>query len=82
MLNQKDLLEKIRPAFVKVLEHEDFVLTENSTTNDIDGWSSLTHMMIISEIESDFNIKFKLIDLMRMENVGDLIVAIQNSQNL
>jgi len=45
---------------------------------DVDGWESITHMMIISEIEKAFKIKFKLMDLMNMNNVGDLIKTIES----
>ena len=74
-----NILGKIKPIFAKILEHDNFELTESTTTEDVDGWDSLTHMMIISEIEEDFNIKFKLLDLMSMENIGDLVQAIKSN---
>ncbi|GAL90621.1 hypothetical protein JCM19538_386 [Jejuia pallidilutea] len=37
--------------------------------------------MIISDIEKSFNIKFKLMDLMNMDTVGDLIKAIDKELN-
>jgi len=68
---------KVKEAFVTVLEHSNFELTENTTANDVDGWESITHMMIITEIEERFGIKFKLMDLMHMNNVGDLLRSIE-----
>lgn len=76
-MNKEDILFKVRAAFVTVLEHENFQLDESTTANDVDGWESITHMMIIEEVEKSFNIKFKLMDLMNMNNVGDLITSIQ-----
>ncbi|TGV03928.1 acyl carrier protein [Flavivirga rizhaonensis] len=78
-MTTEDIYEKIKPVFSKVLEHNNFELTESTNTNDVDGWGSLTHMIIIEEIEKVFNIKFKLLDLMTMENVGDLVNAIKSS---
>lgn len=78
-MNKEDILKKIKPVFVKVLEHDNFQLTEATTTEDVDGWGSLTHMIIVEEIEKEFNIKFKLLDLMTMENVGDLVNAIKSN---
>lgn len=78
-MDNKDIFEKITPIFIKVLEHDNFELTETTTTDDVDGWGSLTHMVIIEEIEKEFNIKFKLMDLMTMDNVGDLIKSIKSS---
>ncbi|WP_062059404.1 acyl carrier protein [Aquimarina longa] len=77
-MNKEEILLKVEEAFVVVLEHKNFKLTDDTTANDVDGWESITHMMIISEIEKVFNIKFKLMDLMNMNNVGDLIKTIQS----
>lgn len=77
-MNKEEILFKVRAAFVMVLEHENFILNEATTADDVDGWESITHMMIISEIENQFNIKFKLMDLMNMNNVGDLIRCIKS----
>ena len=53
-------------------------LTDTTTADDVDGWESITHMMIICEIEKTFNIKFKLMDLMNMNSVGDLLESIES----
>lgn len=80
-MNKEEIIAKVKDAFVKVLEHENFELTDTTTADDVDGWESITHMMIISEVEKQFDIKFKLMDLMNMNNVGDLIQTIKKELN-
>ncbi len=77
-MNKEEIFEKVKSALITVLEHENFKLTEKTTAHDVEGWESITHMMIISEIESNLGIKFKLMDLMNMNNVGDLVSMIQS----
>ena len=77
-MNREEILNGIRQAFVKVLEHDNFELSDDTTARDVDGWESITHMLIITEIENGFDIKFKLMDLMNMENIGDLIKAVES----
>ncbi|WP_108868382.1 acyl carrier protein [Aquimarina aquimarini] len=77
-MSKDEILSKVKEAFVSVLEHDNFQLTDETTADDVDGWESVTHMMIISEVEKIFNIKFKLMDLMNMNNVGDLIKTIES----
>lgn len=77
-MNREEILSKVRTAFVSILEHENFQLSDETTANDVDGWESITHMMIITEVEKVFDIKFKLMDLMNMNNVGDLINTIES----
>lgn len=81
-MKDQEILEKVTKSFSTVLEHHNFTLTESTTADDVDGWESITHMMIINHIEKSFNIKFKLMDLMNMDSVGDLINAIQKELNL
>ncbi len=78
-MTRDDILKKIKPIFIKVLEHDNFELTYTTTTEDVDGWGSLTHMVIIEEIEKDFDINFKLLELMGMDNIGDLINSIKSN---
>jgi acyl carrier protein len=59
--------------FKKVFNNPQIVLKDELTANDIEKWDSLTHMILISEIESLFQIKFKLKDLNKMNNVGKMI---------
>ncbi len=75
-MSREEILSKVKEAFVSVLEHENFELADETTADDVDGWESITHMMIITEVEKVFNIKFKLMDLMNMNNVGDLLNTI------
>ncbi len=77
-MDREEILEKVTIAFSSVLEHNNFQLKNETTADDVDGWESITHMMIISEIEKTFNIKFKLMDLMNMNSVGDLLNTIES----
>ena len=77
-MNREEILEKVTAAFSSILEHNNFQLKNETTADDVDGWESITHMMIISEIEKTFSIKFKLMDLMNMNSVGDLLNTIES----
>ena len=72
-MNKEEILVTIKESFFRVLEHNNFELNEMTTAKDVDGWESITHLLIMNDVEKSFNIKFKLMDLMSMENVGDLI---------
>ncbi len=76
-MKKQEILKKIEEALTTTLEHNNFELTEKTTAEDVDGWESVTHMMIISELENTLSIKFKLMDLMNMNNVGDLMRIIE-----
>ncbi len=81
-MSREEILIKVNKVFSGVLEHNNFELTNTTTAEDVDGWESITHMMIITEIEKTFDIKFKLMDLMNMNSVGDLLNCIETELSI
>lgn len=77
-MSREEILSKVKEAFITVLEHDNFELRDETTADDVDGWESVTHMMIITEVEKSFGIKFKLMDLMNMNDIGDLLNTIES----
>lgn len=77
-MNREEVIDKLTFIFRKEFSDETLILTDELTAADIDNWDSLTHMILISEIENAFSIKFKLKELNKMHNVGDLINFIES----
>lgn len=75
-----EIEEKIRLILVSLLKHERFEMRDELSASEVDGWDSLSHMLIISEIEARYNIKFKLKELNKLNSIGSLIEVV--SQNL
>jgi acyl carrier protein len=46
------------------------------TANDIDGWDSLSHVNLITAVESGFKLRFAVNEIMAFKNIGDLHRAI------
>jgi acyl carrier protein len=59
-----------------VFGDEKLLLTDELSALDVENWDSLSHMLLIAEVESSFAIKFRLKDLNKMANVGDMIAII------
>jgi acyl carrier protein len=68
--------EKLQNIFRTVFSNESLVIKEEMSASDISEWNSLNHMILVSEVENTFSIKFKLKDLNKMRNVGDMIELI------
>jgi len=72
-MNKIEITAKLTLLFRKIFSNDSLILSNELTANDVENWDSLTHMLLITEIESSFSIKFKLKDLNKMRNVGDMI---------
>ena len=75
-MEKPEITEKLTRVFRKVFNNEQLELKDELTANDVSGWDSLSHMILISEIETIFSIRFKLKELNKMRNVGDMVEMI------
>ena len=73
-----ELLEILNGIFRKVLKRDDVTLTESTTAQDVDGWDSLTNMVLLTEIEKKFGVRFSFRERVKLKNVGDLCHTIMN----
>ena len=72
-MEKTEIREKIKEVLISVLNHDNFEMIDELSAKDVDGWDSLTHMIIITEIESLFSVRFKLKELNKLNNLGNLI---------
>lgn len=77
-MERTEIIEKVRKILVDVLKHENFEMKDSLSASDVDGWDSLTHMIIVTEIEKVFGIKIKLRELNKLNNMGDLLELVSS----
>ena len=80
-MERKELMAELEKIFAEALQEEQVTLTDETTAADVEGWDSVSNMIIISEVEKHFGLKLKLREIIRMKNVGalcDLIVEKTN----
>jgi acyl carrier protein len=75
-MERTEILDKLTVIFRSVFNDQSINLTNEVTANDVENWDSLTHMLLITEIENTLSIKFRLKELNKMRNVGDMIEII------
>lgn len=77
-MERNELLEKITEIFRDVMVNDDIVLTEETTSYDIEEWDSVSHIQLIDEVEQKFGIKFTAKEMLAWEDVGEFMDAIQS----
>lgn len=74
-MTEKDIFEKLEEVFADVFD-EDIKLTAETTAEDVEDWDSLTHITLISAVEAEFGIRFKMKEVSSMKNVGEMVAII------
>ena len=76
-MERKEILEKLQTVYRDILDDEEIVLTEEKTADDIEDWDSITHVQIVAEIQTVFDVKFSAKEILLWESVGDIVDAIE-----
>ena len=72
------IFKNLTPILRTTFQNELLVLTNELSAKDLENWDSLTHMLLKTEIEKSFSIKFKLKELSKMRNVGEIVDVIKS----
>ena len=73
-----EMLQRVNNVFKIIFKNENLIISEQTCSDDIDGWDSLRHINLISMLEQEFQIEFDIDEIVVMENVGDMIRIIES----
>ena len=76
-MKKEEIVNNLTSIFHEIFSDNSIVLRDDMTANDVDNWDSLTHMLMITKVEEVFGIRFKLKELNKLKQVGDLIAVIE-----
>ena len=71
------MLEKIIEIVATTCEVDKSEVTENSTVGDFPAWDSMGHLAILNAIEEAFDISFEPEEMMELEDVSDIVKAVE-----
>lgn len=72
---------RVQNVFNEVFERDDFILTNDTTAEEVEEWDSLSHIQFIVGLENEFGVKFALGELQSLRNVGDAYNLINTKIN-
>ena len=76
-MSNEEISGKVQEIFREVFQEPALILRPELTAGDVEKWDSLTHLTMIAKVEEAFGFRFKLKEMMKLKNVGDMINVIQ-----
>jgi acyl carrier protein len=73
--------ERVIKIIAKAIDVESNIIDEDTAIGDFPNWDSMGQLVIITSLEKEFEIKFDPEDIMDLEDVGDMISAIEEYTN-
>ena len=81
-MNREEVLIRVQEVFRKIFDKPEMMITDIMSPKDIKKWDSLNHVILISEIEKEFKIRFELQDMLESRNVGTICETILRLKNI
>ena len=76
-MTREEIMEKVNEIFRDVFDDEDLIITDSTNSDDIEDWDSLEHISLIISMEKEFNLKFDIKEVNKLENVGQMVDMIR-----
>ena len=73
----KDLFKIVNEIFIDVFDDNSPIIKEDTNADDIEDWDSLANINLVVAMEKEFNLKFNINDIEKLNNVGDMIDLIK-----
>lgn len=73
-----EVLQRLQPIFRDVLDLPSLTVGPEDNAATVEGWDSLAHINLVTNIQQEFKIKFALGELAELKNVGDMIDLIRH----
>lgn len=76
-MKRNEILAKLTPIFRTAFNDDTIELDEDMTTDDFDNWDSVTQMILVSMVEKEFDIVFKLREVGMLDSVEAFVDGIE-----
>lgn len=72
-----DTFEKVIEIVAATCEVDKSEVTGDSTVGDFPAWDSMGHLAILTAVEENFEISFEPEEMMELEDVNDIVNAVE-----
>ena len=73
--------EQLTPIARKVFANDSITLDDSMSAENVENWTSLSFMQLLTEIETQFGFKFKMMEILRLQTMGAIIDSIAQHTN-
>ena len=72
------MLNKLNSIISKVMDVPESEINDQSSPENIESWDSFHGLVLVDELENNFNVKFTIEEVSDVQNVGDIKRHIKN----
>ena len=76
-MTREEIISQMTPIAQAMLKDDTLVISDDLSAANVPTWTSLSFMMLLTEIENHFGFKFKMMEILKLQNMGAIINSIQ-----
>lgn len=76
-MTREEIISQLTPIAQSMLKDDTLVISDDLSAANVPTWTSLSFMMLLTEIENHFGFKFKMMEILKLQNMGAIIDSIQ-----
>ena len=80
-MTREEVMNAVTEIFRDVFDDEELVIGDETNSEDIEDWDSLEHITLIISMEKEFDMKFDIKEVNKLENVGQMIDLIMRKMD-
>lgn len=75
-MTREEIVEQLQPLARKAFADPNLILADQLNAAEVPNWTSLTFTQLLSDIESHFSFKYKMMEILKLQNMGCIIESI------
>jgi len=75
-VSEKNNSEKLMLLLSRILDINIDNISDQTSPDNTENWDSYNGLMMVSELESEFNVHFTMDEVVEVKNVGDIKAAL------
>lgn len=76
-MERSEIIKKLTPIAQSIFLDNALELRDDLSSENVPNWTSLSFMQFLTEIETQFGFKFKMMEILRLKTMGAIIDAIE-----
>lgn len=76
-MTRDEIYARLQSVFSDVLGGANYVLKDETTARDVEGWDSLNHVNLIVAVERAFGVTLTTREAKKLQTLGDLVTVIE-----
>ncbi|MCI9270117.1 MAG: acyl carrier protein [Dorea sp.] len=72
-MSREEVFEKLNMIFRNNFDDDGIILSDATSSADIEDWDSLEQINLVVAIQDEFRVKFNIEEVNAMKNVGEMV---------